>query len=181
MREMSRRMMFGAVMVTLTGTAIAVAQPMGPGTMRGAGPGGGAGRGGGPGFGRGLNDPATYLAGLKTELGITPAQEPAWTEYAGTVQSVAGQMQAMHANVFESMQTATWQERRDMMNSMFGSRDAAHVIVQDAAKKLLPSLTPAQATKAASTLPGLITPGPGAGRGPGMGMGGGRPPQPAPQ
>jgi hypothetical protein len=179
--------MFGAVMVTLAGSAIAVAQPMGPGTMRGGGPGGGAGmgpgggagRGGGPGFGRGLNDPATYLAGLKTELGITPAQEPAWTEYADTVQSVAGQMQAMHASVFDSMQTATWQERRDMMNSMFGSRDAAHGIVQDAAKKLLPSLTPAQATKAATTLPGLITPGSGAGRG--MGMGGGRPPQPAPQ
>jgi hypothetical protein len=147
------------------------------------GPGGGQGRGGGPGFGRGLNDPATYLAGLKTELGITAAQEPAWSEYAEAVQGVAGQMQAMHASVFDSMQTATWQERRDMMNTMFQSRDTAHGIVEDAAKKLLPSLTPTQATKAATTLPGLMAPGrgPGGARGPGMGMGGGRAPQPAPQ
>jgi hypothetical protein len=177
-------MMFGAALATLAGTGIAMSQPMGPGSMRGAGPGGaGMGPGGGPGFGRGLNDPASYLASLKTELAITPAQEPAWTEYAETVQGVAGQMQAMHASVFDSMQTATWQERRDMMNNMFASRDAAHGIVRDAANKLLPSLTPEQKAKAATTLPGLMSAGPpaGRGRGPGMGMGGGRPPQPAPQ
>jgi hypothetical protein len=181
-------MMFGATLAMLAGTGIAAAQQMEPGQMRGTGPGGGGmgqgmgpgggmGRGGGPGFGRGMTDPVTYLAGLKTQLGITPAQEPAWTEYADTVQSVAGQMQAMHASVFDSMQTATWQERRDMMNNMFQSRDAAHGIVEDAARKLLPSLTPAQATQAATTLPGLRTP---AGRGPGM-MGGARVPQPPPQ
>jgi hypothetical protein len=193
MRNMSRRVIFGAVLASLAGTGLAISQPMGPGAMPGAGPGGGAGmgpgggqgRGGGPGFGRGLNDPATYLAGLKTELGITPAQEPAWTEYADTVQGVAGQMQAMHTSVFASMQTATWQERRDMMNGMFASRDAAHGLVRDAANKLLPSLTPAQKAKAATTLPGLMSAGPPAGRGPGMGpgmgMGGGQAPQPAPQ
>ncbi len=148
----------------------AFAQP-GPGMMRG----------GGPGFGRGMNDPATYLAGLKTELGITPAQEPAWTEYADTVQGAAAQMQAMHSSVFESMQTATWQERQAMMNTMFAARDAAHQSVKAAADKLMTVLTPAQQAKARTSLPGLIGPGPGrghgmmgGGRGPGMGPGMGR-------
>jgi len=61
------------------------------------------GPGGGPGFGRGMNDPASYLAALKTQLHITPAQEPVWKEYADVVENVGNQMRAMHANVFESM------------------------------------------------------------------------------
>ena len=142
----------------------AVAQPMGPGMM------GGPGAGRGPGFGRGMNDPATYLAGLKTELGITPAQEPAWGEYAETVQGMATQMQAMHASVFERMQTATWQERQEMMNGMFASRTEAHRIVQEAAQKLLPALTPEQRTHAATSLPGLIGPAGGMGEQRGMGI-----------
>jgi len=179
MQAMNRRFVLGAAGAMLAG--VAAAQPMGPGMMGGAGP--GAGRG--PGFGRGMNDPATYLAGLKTELAITPAQEKPWGEYAETVQGMAMQMQAMHASVFEKMQTATWQERQDMMNGMFASRDEAHRIVHEAAEKLLPELTPEQRTKAATSLPGLI--GPAAGMGPGMGrgmgggmgrgMGGGAPPR----
>ncbi len=161
MNAMNRRVVLGLAGAVLAGTA--VAQPMGPG-MRG-------GAGGGPGFGRGMNDPASYLAGLRTELGITPAQEPAWNDYARTVQDMATQMRAMHAAVFEKMQTATWPERQDMMNGMFASRTESHRMVEDAAKKLLPALTPEQQTKAATSLPGLIGPGPGMGRGQGGGMG----------
>ena len=163
MQAMNRRVVLGLAGAVLAGAA--VAQPTGPGMM------GGPGAGRGPGSGRGMNDPATYLAGLKTELAITPAQEPAWGEYAQTVQGMATQMRAMHAAMFEKMQTATWQERQDMMNGMFASRAEAHRMVEEAAQKLLPALTPEQKTKAATSLPGLVGPGPGMGRGPGGGMG----------
>jgi hypothetical protein len=119
-----------------------------------------------------MNDPATYLASLKTDLGITASQESAWNEYGETVKSMAAQMQAMHGAMFPAMQTATWQERQEMMNQMFGSRDEAHKRVEEAAQKLMPSLTAAQQTKAATSLPGLITP---QGRGPGGGRMMGRP------
>jgi hypothetical protein len=71
------------------------------------------------------------------------------------------------------MQTATWQERQEMMNTMFQSRDEAHRMVQEAAEKLKLHLTPEQQTLAATRLPGLMPfgPGHGMGRGPGMGMG----------
>src|SRR5690349_12119762 len=100
MRHVNRRLILGWTGAMLIGPVMA--QPMG---MQ-RGPAGGPG--GGPGFGRGMNDPATYLAALKTELHITPAQEPAWKDYADVVESMGNQMRAMHANVYESMQTATW-------------------------------------------------------------------------
>jgi len=92
------------------------------------------------------------------------------------VEIMGNQMRAMHANVYESMQTATWQERQEMMNAMFQSRDEAHRMVQEAAQTLKPHLTPEQQKLAATSLPGLMPfgPGRGMGRGQGMGMGMGR-------
>ncbi len=142
--------------------------PMGPGPM-GSGPGGGPGggpRGGMMRHGAMLNDPASYLDALKARLAITPGQEGAWDTYAGTVKDAAAQMQAMHQSVYEAMGTATWQERRDMMDRMFASRQQAMTTVHDAAGKLMEALTPAQRTQAAGILPGL-----GGGRGPMMGRG----------
>src|SRR3954454_8035791 len=81
------------------------------------------------------------------------------------------QMRAMHANVYESMQIATWQERQEMMNAMFQSRDEAHRMVQEAAQTLKPHLTPEQQKLAATSLPGLMPFGPGRGMGRGQGMG----------
>ena len=114
----------------------------------------------GPGFGRGINDPVTYLANLKQDLAITPDQAAAWQQYTQVVEDTAGQMKAMHDSAFQTMQTATPQERRDIMNSMFDARKASFDMVHDAATKLLPSLTPAQQAKAATSLPGLMGPGP---------------------
>src|SRR5437660_12184485 len=53
---------------------------MGPGMHRGMGPGGGPGMKHGA-VGPGFADPAR-IETLKGELGITPAQEPAWSKYA---------------------------------------------------------------------------------------------------
>ncbi len=106
-------------------------------------------------MGIGFGDPAGYLDALKTNLGITPAQEQAWQGYADTVTGVAAQMQGAHQIMYDAMGTATWQERRDMMNRMFEAREKAFAAVHEAAQILLPSLTPPQRTRAAGMLPGL--------------------------
>ena len=105
------------------------------------------------------SDPASYLGALKADLGITAAQEPAWNEYAETVKSVSGQMQGTHQTMYEAMSSASWQERRDMMNRMFEARQQAFNTVHTAAEKLLTSLDASQRTKAATRLPGLVGPG----------------------
>jgi hypothetical protein len=64
-------------------------------------------------------------------------------------------MQGLHQTMFESMGTASWQERRTQMNQMFDARQQASEMVRDAANKLLPALDPAQQAKARSILPGL--------------------------
>ncbi len=98
---------------------------------------------------------ASYLDRLKTRLAIRPEQEAAWKEYADTVDSAGSQMQAMHKAMFESMDTATWEERRTQMNQMFQARQQAFDMVHQAATKLLPSLDEKQKTQAQSILPGL--------------------------
>lgn len=139
----------------------------GPGMMGGAGQmGGGAGMmGGGGGMMGGYWNTGTYLESLKSQLGITASQEPAWKEYSDTVSGVGEQLHGLHQTMFESMGTASWQERRDMMNQMFQARQQALTTVHDAAAKLLTALDPSQQAKARTDLPGL-------GFGPGMMMGG---------
>jgi hypothetical protein len=158
-----RRAILGTIAATLTGlTTAAMAQPMmGPGYGRGPGMGGGAGRmGGGPGMMGGFGNSERYLASLKVELGISRNQEAAWKAYADTVSGVQTQMQGLRQTMFDSMDTATWEERRDMMNRMFQSHQQAFDTVHEAANKLLAVLTPAQQTKARESLPGLAF-GPG--------------------
>ena len=117
--------------------------------------------GGGQGMMGGAWNTGSYLDSLKTELGITASEEPAWKEYADTVSGVGEQMQGLHQTMFEAMGTASWQERRDMMNQMFQARQQAFNTVHDAAAKLISALDPTQKTKAQRLLPGF-------GYGPGM-------------
>ncbi len=129
------------------------AQPMGPSGMRG-------GRAGGMMHGGQIANSAQYLDSLKARLGITAAQEAAWTTYAEVVKGAAAQMQGAHQTMYDAMGTATWQERRDMMNRMFEAREQARTQVHAAAEALLPSLTAAQRETAAGALPGLMGRGP---------------------
>ncbi len=183
MHNLNRRRLLASALVFAGGTALAQqpgagSGPSGPGAGPGPGPGMGRGAGmgmlggGGPGGGMmgGMADPAGYLASLKVQLGITEAQTAAWTAYADTVTGTAGQMQGMHQTMWDSMQTANWQERRNMMNTMFEARQQAFATVHDAATKLLTDLTPAQREQAVTMLPGLAARG-GRGRGMGRGMG----------
>lgn len=157
-----RRRLVGTAIAALLGSGvIAAAQPAGgpgPGMMGRGGP-GMMGRGG-PGMMGGYWNTGTYLDNLKSQLAITPSEEPAWKDYADTVSGVGEQMQGLHQTMFESMGTASWQERRNLMNQMFQARQQAYDTVHDAATKLLPALDPAQKTKAQSILPGLAY-GPG--------------------
>ena len=144
-RSIQRRAVFGAAAAIVVGaSAVALAQPLGGGAMMGGG-----------GMMGGRWNAAGYLDSVKSELAITPAQEPAWKEYAQTVGGVAEQMQGVHQTMYDAMGTATWQERRDMMNTMVAARQQAFDQVHAAAEKLLPALTGEQRAKAETTLPGL--------------------------
>ena len=139
-----RRSLLWMASASLAGLQVAVAQP-GPGMMGGHG----------PGMMGGDWNTASYLDGLKKQLAITPKEEPAWKEYAVTVSGVGEQMQGLHQTMFDSMSTASWQERRNLMNQMFQARQQASDAVHEAATKLLLALDPAQRVKAQSILPGL--------------------------
>jgi Spy/CpxP family protein refolding chaperone len=152
-----RRAILGTIAATLTGlTFAATAQPMmGSGFGRGPGM-----MGGGPGMMGGFGNTESYLASLKVELGISADQQAAWKDYADTVSGVQTQLQGLHQTMFDAMGTATWEERRDMMNRMFQARQQAFDTVHEGANKLLTVLTPAQQAKARRSLPGLAY-GPG--------------------
>ena len=68
---------------------------------------------------------------------------------------VSEQMKGVHQTMFESMDTATWQERRNLMNQLFQARQQSADTVHEAAAKLLAALDPTQKAKAQSILPGL--------------------------
>lgn len=167
---MNKRHAFAAavgVAALMTFAVSASAQPMGggrgPGMMRGAGP------------GMMIGSPDAYLDGLKTQLGITSAQDGAWNAYAAVVKQHAPQMHEARMHMFEAMNTATWAERRDMMHRAMEERQEAQTAIHAAAEKLVPSLNAAQKTKAASILPGLKPPMMGGGMMGGGMMGRGRP------
>ena len=133
----------------------------GPGMMgnRGGMMGGGMMGAQGGMMGRGMMngawDTESYLGQLKGRLAITADQDAAWKDYADTVSAASAQMQAAHQTMFDAMGTATWQERRDMMNNMFEARQQAFDTVHAAAIKLLPALDAKQKATAQNILPGL--------------------------
>jgi hypothetical protein len=144
---------------------------MGPGMMQhmGSGMGMGMGRGamhGGP--GHALADPA-QIETLKTELGITPAQKPAWDKYAKTVQEAAETMKTTRESVdHDALSKMSPADRHAFGTSMREQRQEQFETVQTAAKELLAALDETQKAKATSRLPGLAERGSGMGKGMGM-------------
>ncbi len=123
---------------------------MGPGMM-GHGPMQGA-----------FGNPATHLASLKTELGITPAQEQAWDTYAKTVEDTATPMRAQHQGFdMTKIHSMSPQDRQTFITQQQEQHQKAFETVKGAAEKLLTALDDTQKTKAKEILPGLRTPGPG--------------------
>lgn len=139
----------------------------GPPFMQGQGPAGmgpgmhghmGMGMHGGPGLT--FADPARIDA-LKTELGITAAQEPAWAKYAKAVQDAAAAMKTAREGVNpETVSKLTPQERFAFMSKIREQGQKQFEAVRTAANELLPTLNDAQKAKAQTSLPGLAF-GPG--------------------
>lgn len=138
-------------------------QHMGPGMMKHMGPGMGPGMmRGGPGLT--FADPA-QLETLKKELGITTAQEPAWSKYAKTLQDAATAMKTAREGVNpETIGKLGPQGRFAFATKMREQAQKQHDTVRTAANELLATLDDAQKIKAQQTLPGLAF-GPGAMRG----------------
>ena len=145
---------------------------MGPGMMmRHMGPGMHPGMGFGMmhgALGFALADPA-QIETLKKEIGITTAQEPAWSKYAKTIQDAAATMKAAREGI--NPDTFGKLGPQDRFASMTKIREQGlkqFETVKTAANELLATLDETQKAKAQETLPGLAF-------GPGMhsaGMGG---------
>jgi len=130
---------------------------MGPGMHGRMGPGmrgqTGFGTHGGPGFAQ--FDPAR-IDTLKTELGITPAQETAWANYAKAVQDAAATMKTTRESVNpETLTKLTPQERFASVSKIREQAQKQRETVQTAANELLATLDDTQKAKARETLPGL--------------------------
>ena len=131
------------------------------GQMGSGGPGQtGAGRHAGPGLGQ--FDPA-QIETLKTTLGITPAQESAWTKYAKAVQEAAATMRTTHEGIDrDAVSKMSPQDRFAFVTKMREQGQKQFETVQTAANELLATLDEAQKAKAFDTLPGLASSGAGA-------------------
>lgn len=106
-------------------------------------------------------DPAR-IDTLKSELGITTAQEPGWTKYAKAIQDAAATMKTTREGV--NPEALGKLSPADRFAFMTKTREQAHKqfeTVQTAANELLATLDDAQKTKAQEILPGLaFGPGP---------------------
>ena len=129
------------------------------GQMGSGGPGQtGAGTHGGPGLAQ--FDPA-QIETLKTTLGITPAQELAWTKYARAVQEAAATMRTTREGVDrDAVSKMSPQDRFAFVTKMREQGQKQFETVQTAANELLATLDEAQKAKASDTLPGLASSGP---------------------
>ena len=156
---------------------------MGPGMMQhmgqGMGPGMGNGMMGHMGGGNGARhdarcprpdtfDPAR-LETLKTELGITAVQEPAWTKYATTVQDAAAAMKTTREGIDpDTVSKMSPQDRFVFVSKIREQAQKQFATVKTAAEELLATLDDTQKAKARQTLPGLAF-GPGTQHAAGMG------------
>ena len=120
---------------------------MGPGTIHG-------------GSGVTQFDPA-QIETLKSELGITAAQEPAWTKYAKALQDLASTMQSTREGVDpDVVSKMTPQERFAFVTKIREQAQKQFETAKTAVEELLATLDDAQKAKAQQTLPGLAF-GPG--------------------
>jgi LTXXQ motif family protein len=171
----------GIAAATLLAGGWALAQATGPGGfeppfMRGMGHGGmgpgmmprmhAMGSGMGPGMMSGapaaiFSDPAR-IEMLKKEIGITAAQEPAWTKYTKILEDAATAMKTAREGVNpDTIATLSPQERFASMTRMQEQGLKQFETVKTAANELLTALDDAQKAKAQTSLPGLAF-GPGA-------------------
>ena len=159
-----------------TALTLGLAAAVGNANPHGVGPGWGMGQGGmgyGPGLGmgpQGNGNPGAMadarLAYLKSELKITPAQEPAWKTFADEAKQRAEAMQAFRTTLQGSAQ-ATAPERLELRNQIMKKRQEQMEKSTAAFKDLYAALTPEQKTIADRRVGGGPGSGPGHRGGPG--------------
>lgn len=108
---------------------------------------------GGPMMGRGASfDPqqaAAWLDAAKTQVGVTQAQEPAWSAYADAVQADRASMLQMHAQMPTMMgAAANAPDRLQTHIALMAARQASLQQVQAASQALYQELTPEQRQRA---------------------------------
>lgn len=138
-----------------------------PGMMQGMGCDHGPGMGMMQGKGMRGGDPAAraeqHLSQFKTQLKITPQQEPLWQAFAEKMKTNAGQgMKAMRENMQQPM---TAPERMDKMTAMMKERLAAMESTHESFKRLYEALTPEQKAVADKHVMGAGMMGKGRGKG----------------
>jgi hypothetical protein len=100
-------------------------------------------------------DTEAYLAALKTQLAIAPAQEQAWDDYTDLISGVGRQVALLDHIMFESMAVASWPKRQVLMHQTSQARQQVLDTVHEAAVNLVAALDLAQKDKARLVLPGL--------------------------
>ncbi len=121
--------------------------------------------------GRGLTqaDPAR-IETLKSELEITSAQEPAWTNYVKTLRDTAAARKTARENVTrEDVDKMSPQDRYAFVTKMREQRQKQSEAVKTAVEQLVATLDDRQKAKAREILPGLASFGPGTRHGAAMG------------
>jgi hypothetical protein len=127
----------------------------GHGMMKGMGPGMMHGR-----AALGFADPAE-VENLKSELGITPAQEAAWAKYAKAVQDAAATMKTMREGVDpDASSKMSPADRYAFVTKLREQRQQQFGAVKAAADELLATLDATQKATATEILPGVAF-GPG--------------------
>jgi hypothetical protein len=107
---------------------------------------------------------------LKAELGITPAQESAWSKYAKVVQDATAAMKTTREGVDpQAVTKMSPADRFAFVSKMREQGEKQLAAVKEAANELVGTLDDTQKAAAADILPGLIPLGPAAMRGAGMG------------
>ena len=92
------------------------------------------------------------LAFLKTELGITPAQEQVWNAYAEAFRASASAMQGMHEQMMSGGMPASAPERMRRHEQMMSARLDALKKLNAAASPLYDALSPQQKERADALL-----------------------------
>jgi hypothetical protein len=108
------------------------------------------------------------IAELKAELGITPAQEPAWSKYAKVLQDATAAMKTTREVDPQAVSKMSPADRFAFVSKMREQAEKQLEAVKTAANELLVTLDDTQKVAAADILPGLISFGPAAMRGAGM-------------
>jgi hypothetical protein len=150
------------------GTTEHMGHGMGPGMMKGMG------HGMGPGMMRGAPGPgfadAEDIDELKAELGITPAQELAWSKYVKVLQDATAAMKTTREGVDrEAVSKMGPADRFAFVSKRREQGEKQLEAVKTAANELVATLDDTQKAAAADVLPGLIPFGPAAMGGAGMG------------